>query len=42
MTISKMDHAILSFAFLGNLSPPARRTDKRPPKAPKDDKHRER
>ena len=42
MTISKMDHAILSFAFLGNLSTPTRRTDKRAPKAPKSDKRRER
>jgi hypothetical protein len=33
MTVSKMDHAMLSFAFLGSLSAPARRNDKRPPKA---------
>lgn len=44
MTVSKMDHAMLSFAFLGSLSAPARRNDKRPPKVPaaKDAKRSER
>lgn len=35
MTVTKMDHALLSFAFLGALSPPARRNHGKPPPAPK-------
>ncbi|WP_340644211.1 hypothetical protein [Phenylobacterium sp.] len=35
MTVSKMDHALLSFAFLGNLSAPARRNEGKPPPAPR-------
>ncbi|MFD3262929.1 MULTISPECIES: hypothetical protein [unclassified Phenylobacterium] len=35
MTVTKMDHALLSFAFLGNLSAPAKRNYGRPPPEPK-------
>ncbi|MFZ3007420.1 MAG: hypothetical protein WA047_14735 [Phenylobacterium sp.] len=38
MTVTKMDHALLSFAFLGNLSAPARRNQGKPPPAPRDGK----
>ncbi|WP_293492698.1 hypothetical protein [Phenylobacterium sp.] len=31
MTVSKMDHALLSLAFLGNLSAPAKRNHGKPP-----------
>ena len=31
MTVTKMDHALLSFAFLGNLSAPAKRNYGWPP-----------
>ena len=35
MTVSKMDHALLSLGFLGNLSAPTRRNDRKPPPAPR-------
>ena len=35
MTVSKLDHALLSLAFLGNLSAPERRNDRKPPPAPR-------
>ena len=35
MTVSKLDHALLSFAFLGNLSAPERRNHGKPPPEPK-------
>ena len=35
MTVSKMDHALLSLGFLGNLSAPVRRNDRKPPPAPR-------
>ncbi len=35
MTVTKMDHALLSFAFLGHLSAPTRRSQGKPPPEPK-------